>query len=235
MDVANVRLVAILVGRGEAAPSSGARAPRRPDCHRRLGALRGHGCLGTLTVAREHVLQREPAAPPCPRSARRPVTIPFAALAFTYMGATRGLTIMRYTLYSQWTAQPIGWIVFTLGFWAICAARPPAAAGWAFGAVVGVGARDRRVRLAEGTAPVPARAHGRGPSPEERTGPAPALRGPARPRHAVLAADLLDRPVRALAACSSGQGVAAEGQVGVYSARAAGRTGVVPVPRRASR
>ena len=40
---------------------------------------------------------------------------------------------MRYTLYSQWTAQPIGWIVFTLGFWAVWAATA-GAAGWAFGA-----------------------------------------------------------------------------------------------------
>jgi hypothetical protein len=34
------------------------------------------------------------------------------------MGATRGLKIMRFTLYSQWIAQPIGWIVLTLAMWA---------------------------------------------------------------------------------------------------------------------
>ncbi len=62
-----------------------------------------------------------------PRSAQPPFTVPFAALAFTSMGSTRGLKIMRYTLYSQWIVQPIGWVLLTLAFWAI--ASPTA--GWA--------------------------------------------------------------------------------------------------------
>ena len=73
-----------------------------------------------------HVERRCPSWPN-PRSGGPAITIPFAALAFTYMGATRGLKIMIYTLFAQWIAQPIGWIVLTLGFWAIASAT----AGWA--------------------------------------------------------------------------------------------------------
>jgi O-antigen/teichoic acid export membrane protein len=59
------------------------------------------------------------------------VTIPFAALAFTYMGATRGLKIMRYTLFAQWIAPPIGWVVLTVALWGVVAATA-AGAGAAF-------------------------------------------------------------------------------------------------------
>jgi O-antigen/teichoic acid export membrane protein len=124
MDVADVRLVAILVGRGEAA--------RSRTLVRRAGLIATAVSVpfAVLAFAIAPWLARTfsgsaSVATPAFRAAA--VTVPFAALAFTYMGATRGLKIMRYTLYSQWTAQPIGWIVFTLGFWAIWSAT----AGWA--------------------------------------------------------------------------------------------------------
>jgi len=60
------------------------------------------------------------------------LTIPIAALAFTYMGATRGLKIMRFTLYSQWIAQPIGWIVLALALWSV--SRTAGMTSLAFGA-----------------------------------------------------------------------------------------------------
>ena len=114
MDVANVRLVAILVGRGQAARARG--------LVRRSVMITGAVSLpiGALVVLLAGPLARSfsPApeiAEPAFRAAG--LTIPLAALAFTYMGATRGLKIMRYTLYSQWIAQPIGWIVFTLALW----------------------------------------------------------------------------------------------------------------------
>jgi O-antigen/teichoic acid export membrane protein len=34
-----------------------------------------------------------------------------------YLGATRGLKIMRHTLYVQWVGQPLLWIVLMLAFW----------------------------------------------------------------------------------------------------------------------
>lgn len=124
MDVANVRLVAILVGRGE-----GARAPGL--------VKRSVGIALTVSVpvaviaylSAPWLADRFSGLPDVAVPAFRwaAATVPLAALAFTYMGATRGLKIMRFTLYAQWIAQPIGWIVITLVVWAIASAT----AGWA--------------------------------------------------------------------------------------------------------
>ena len=130
MDVANVRLVAILVGRNEAARSR--RLVRRSAAI----ALGVSLPLAGLTFAiAPWLAERFSGLPDIAGPAFRwaAVTIPVAALAFTYMGATRGLKIMRYTLYSQWTAQPIGWIVLTLGLWAALETTPDWASA-AFGA-----------------------------------------------------------------------------------------------------
>jgi O-antigen/teichoic acid export membrane protein len=115
MDVANVRLVAILVGRGQAARSRG--------LVRRSVAIAAAVSLPFAVLALvaspwlADTFSGDPgAAEPAFRAAA--VTVPVAALAFTYMGATRGLKIMRFTLYAQWVAQPIGWIVLTLAMWA---------------------------------------------------------------------------------------------------------------------
>lgn len=43
--------------------------------------------------------------------------LPFLALANVWLSATRGLKIMRYTLYVFWAGQPIVWIVFMLIGW----------------------------------------------------------------------------------------------------------------------
>jgi O-antigen/teichoic acid export membrane protein len=143
------------------------------------------------------------------------VTVPFAALAFTYMGATRGLKIMRYTLYSQWTAQPIGWIVFTLGFWAIWSATA-GAAGWAFGAswalalaiaVYGWWKEQRRFPDATGGVGIA----------EEHTGALlrfGALRAPGT----LFSQLIFWTDLFVLSLLSSGQGASAEAQVGVYGA-----------------
>jgi O-antigen/teichoic acid export membrane protein len=47
------------------------------------------------------------------------IALPFAAMTQIYLGATRGLKIMRHTLYIQWMGQWIGWIVITLAFWQV--------------------------------------------------------------------------------------------------------------------
>ena len=114
MDVANVRLVAILAGRGEVA--------------RARGLVRRSAAIATAVsvpfaaaafLASGWLAERFTAVPTLAEPAFRAaaVTVPFAALAFVYMGATRGLKIMRYTLLSQWIAQPIGWIALTVLFW----------------------------------------------------------------------------------------------------------------------
>ncbi len=168
MDVANVRLVAILVGRDEAARSRG--LVRRAVGIAAAVSLPFAASVWFASGWLADAFSGLPAqAEPAFRAAA--ATIPFAALAFTYMGATRGLKIMRYTLFSQWIGQPIGWIVFTLVFWAV-AASTASVASWAFGCLVGTGRRHRGLGLGEGEAPVHRR-HGSTPADgitEERTG-----------------------------------------------------------------
>jgi O-antigen/teichoic acid export membrane protein len=129
MDVANVRLVAILMGRGESGRVRG--LVRRSAAIAAVVSIVA-GAIALLGADRlaETFSSLPGAARPAFRAAA--LTIPFAALAFTYMGATRGLKIMRYTLYAQWLAQPIGWIAFALAFWAV--ARTAGATTLAFGA-----------------------------------------------------------------------------------------------------
>lgn len=43
--------------------------------------------------------------------------LPFLALTNVWLSATRGLKIMRYTLYIFWAGQPVAWIVFMVVGW----------------------------------------------------------------------------------------------------------------------
>lgn len=129
MDVANVRLVSILAGRGEVIRARG--------LVRRSMAIAASVSVPFSVIAflaAPWLAERFTAVPSAAEPAFRgaALTVPFAALAFVSMGATRGLKIMRYTLYSQWIAQPIGWIVLTVAFWTV--ARTPAMTTLAFGA-----------------------------------------------------------------------------------------------------
>lgn len=126
MDVANVRLVAILAGRGQAARARG--------LVRRSVAIAAAVSVPFAVVAFSLSPWLADRFSGQAESAFRAgaITVPIAALAFTYMGATRGLKIMRFTLYSQWIAQPIGWIAFTVGLWFVFDATP-AVASAAFG------------------------------------------------------------------------------------------------------
>jgi O-antigen/teichoic acid export membrane protein len=129
MDVANVRLVAILAGRGEVVRARG--------LVRRSVAIAAAVSLPFSVVAffvSPWLAERFTAVPSLAEPAFRAaaVTVPFAALAFVYMGATRGLKIMRYTLYSQWIVQPIGWVLLTIAFWAV--SKSAAMTTLAFGA-----------------------------------------------------------------------------------------------------
>ncbi|MGH2751558.1 MAG: oligosaccharide flippase family protein [Actinomycetota bacterium] len=47
------------------------------------------------------------------------VALPGLALTNVWLSATRGLKIMRYTLYLFWAGQPVLWIVFMLGLWRV--------------------------------------------------------------------------------------------------------------------
>jgi O-antigen/teichoic acid export membrane protein len=60
------------------------------------------------------------------------VAIPFVALTYVWVAAGRGLKVMRHTLYVQWIAQPILWIVLMLAFWRVD--KSEAATVWAYAA-----------------------------------------------------------------------------------------------------
>jgi O-antigen/teichoic acid export membrane protein len=165
MDVANVRLVAILAGRGQLA--------RGPGLVRRAVAIAAAVSipvgLAVFLLApwlADLFSARPDAAEDAFRAAA--VAIPAAALAFTFMGGTRGLKIMRYTLYAQWIAQPIGWIALTVLLWVALDPTPGIAttayaASWGLAlAIAWLGWRAEEARF-------PVAVAGEG-IPEERTG-----------------------------------------------------------------
>src|SRR5918996_393547 len=47
------------------------------------------------------------------------LAIPFVALVQVYLGGTRGLKVMRHTLYVFWMGQPLGWLVLILVGWLV--------------------------------------------------------------------------------------------------------------------
>ena len=212
MDVANVRLVAILVGRDEAARARG---------------LVNRAVLIATSVSVPVAILAFIAAPwladsfsglpsqAVPAFRWAAVTIPLAALAFTYMGATRGLKIMRYTLYSQWMAQPIGWVVLTLAFFALLtvdASSATLAFGVSWGLALGIAAwgwrkEERRFTDVD---------HGKG-IPEERTGALVrfgALRAPAT----LFSQLIFWTDFFVLSLLMSGEGSTGAQQVGIYGA-----------------
>ena len=166
MDVANVRLVAILAGRGQAERARG--LVRRSAAIATIVSIpAGVAVFALAPWLAERFSGRPDAAVDAFRAAG--VAIPLGALAFTYMGATRGLKIMRFTLYAQWIAQPIGWIALTLAFWVAAsessgAASAAFAASWGLALAIAWFGWEREQRRFE-----PSLVGGEG-IPEERTG-----------------------------------------------------------------
>jgi O-antigen/teichoic acid export membrane protein len=112
MDMAAVRRVAIEVGKGESGRS---RAIVRLAVTIALVvsvfvaviALLAAGPIGSLLHAPDAAI----------RAAA--LGLIFVAIAQVYMGGSRGLKIMRHTLYAYWVGQSIGWIAITLVLWAV--------------------------------------------------------------------------------------------------------------------
>jgi O-antigen/teichoic acid export membrane protein len=114
MDVADVRLVAILVGREQSGRAKGLVA--------RSVLIAAAVSIPFAVIVFLFAGPLADAFSAIPETAEQAFrasafTIPFAALAFTFMGATRGLKVMRTTLFAQWIAQPLGWIALALGLW----------------------------------------------------------------------------------------------------------------------
>ena len=112
MDMASVRRVAIEVGKGE---------PGRSRAIVRIAVLIALGV--SVLVAAVAFLLAAPIASflHAPAKAMRAAALAlvFVALAQVYLGGSRGLKIMRHTLYAYWVGQPISWIALTLVAWAV--------------------------------------------------------------------------------------------------------------------
>jgi O-antigen/teichoic acid export membrane protein len=114
MDMAAVRRVAIDLGRGERARVRGV--------VNRAAAIAAAVSLaaGVALFAGSDWLARVFTTTPSDgRSAFRAaaMALAFVALAQVYLGATRGLKVMRHTLYVYWLGQPAAWIVLMLLGW----------------------------------------------------------------------------------------------------------------------
>ncbi len=114
MDMAAVRRVAIDVGRGERGRvrSVVARAVQ-------IAAIVSAAAAVAVFGASEVLATAFTTSPGEGRAAFRAaaVALPFVALAQVYLGATRGLKVMRHTLYLYWLGQPAAWIVLMLIGW----------------------------------------------------------------------------------------------------------------------
>src|SRR5712691_10556154 len=111
MDMAAVRRVAIEVGKGEAGRS-------RAIVRIAVSIAFAVSCV----VAGLAFLLAGPIARfvKAPAGAYRAAALAlvFVALAQMYLGGSRGLKIMRHTLYAYWIGQALSWIAFTLVAWA---------------------------------------------------------------------------------------------------------------------
>ena len=164
MDVANIRLVAILIGRGQSGRIRGlvSRAALIALSVSAVAAAAVFALAGTLA---ERLSELPGAARPAFMAAA--VALPFAAMTQTYLGATRGLKIMRHTLYVFWIGQPLGWIALTLAGWAIATSAGMTvaayAASWGLASLVAWWAWERETRSFYGVTE-------EGGIPEEHTG-----------------------------------------------------------------
>jgi len=164
MDVANVRLVAILVGRGE----SGRTRPLVRTSAIIAGVI--SVLVGVAVILLADRLSTAFVSPFHDQGVvafdAAGLAIPFAALTWVYLGATRGLKIMRHTLYIFWIGQPLGWIaIAVLGWFVAKTAGVTAfayAAAWAIACCFAWWAWERETRGFD------ARTEGAG-IPEERT------------------------------------------------------------------
>jgi O-antigen/teichoic acid export membrane protein len=112
MDMAAVRRVAIEVGKGEGGRS---RAIVRIAITIAFAVSVIVAIVAFLFAGPIASLMR------APTSAYRAAAaaLVFVALAQVYLGGSRGLKIMRHTLYAYWVGQSVGWIVLTLVGWSV--------------------------------------------------------------------------------------------------------------------
>jgi O-antigen/teichoic acid export membrane protein len=166
MDVANVRLVAILAGRGE----HGRVRPLVKKSALISGAVSVAVGLGVFLLA--GWLSSAFVAPSLHQQGKvsfwaAALAIPFAAVTWAYLGGTRGLKIMRHTLYVFWIGQPVGWVLIAILGWLVAKTAGITSFAYALSWVVACGlawcAWERETRGFEGRTDA-------GGISEERTG-----------------------------------------------------------------
>jgi len=115
MDMAAVREVAIDVGRGEPGRVRGVMAWAAA-----IAAVVSVVVAALIAVAAAP-LARAFGSPEGAVDAFRAaaLALPFVALCQVYLGGTRGLKIMRHTLYVYWAGQPVSWMVLMVAGWMI--------------------------------------------------------------------------------------------------------------------
>lgn len=153
MDVANIRLVAILVGKGEGGRVRGLVA-RAAAIALAVSAVTGVVLFALAGLLADGLTNLADVAHPAFRATA--LALPMVAMAQVYLGATRGLKIMRHTLYVQWIGQPLAWIALTLGAWTLIAKSPGAtvlayASSWGVAFLVAWWAWERESRALAGT------------------------------------------------------------------------------------
>ncbi|MFN2545172.1 MAG: oligosaccharide flippase family protein [Actinomycetota bacterium] len=171
MDVANVRLVAIRVGAGERG--------------RVRGLVRKSAVVSTVVSVAVAIVVFALASslgrwltsmPGQGKTAfwAAALAIPFAAVTWAYLGGTRGLKIMRHTLYIFWIGQPVGWILIALAGWVVSKSAGVTALAYALSWVIACAAAwwawERETRGFDQVSRSRATAHDAGGIPEERTG-----------------------------------------------------------------
>ncbi len=115
MDMAAVRYVAIETGAGHGGRIGGV-VTRAVAIAASASAVLA---LATFALARPlgELLGDDPSSVDAMRAAA--IALPFVALTYVYLGASRGLKIMRHTLQVQWVGQPLLWIGLMLAFWRV--------------------------------------------------------------------------------------------------------------------
>lgn len=125
MDMAAVRRVAIEAGRGEPGRARAVTGKAAAIAAAVSLAVAGAAFLAAGPLARAFGV-------PSGEGAFRAAAwaLPFVALAQVYLGATRGLKVMRHTLWVYWAGQPAAWMALMLLAWAVSRTATAAVAAY---------------------------------------------------------------------------------------------------------
>ncbi len=116
MDMASVRRVAIHMGRGERDRVRGVVRRAAAICLVVSAAAAALAFVFSGALGRAFTTVPDAGTTAFQAAA---LALPFAALVQVYLGGTRGLKIMRHTLYVFWMGQPLAWILLILLGWLV--------------------------------------------------------------------------------------------------------------------